>query len=329
MKRQGLLKLALLNNTPLILLVVLFIATGILEPKFFSWSNIENIFLSSSYIGVLAIGMTFVLLTGGIDLSVGSTMYMTAALTGLLISSWNTPTWLAVIIMLIVSAIIGLINGVLIAKLKLLPFLTTMAMMVLLRGIALVFTKSVLVKLPSSLSSMGSVKLLGLIPVPVVLLIIVIVAASTYLTRTAGGKQIYAVGNNAEGARLAGINQDRITIICYVVCGFLAGVSGLMAVTQYGVVNAGFGEGVEFNAIAAAVLGGVSLSGGVGRVFPGTLIGTILIQLVQIALVYLKVDLYITPIISALVIFFAVLLDSYRISIKAKIERRNICKIAE
>jgi len=329
MKRQGLLKLALLNNTPLILLVVLFIATGILEPKFFSWSNIENIFLSSSYIGVLAIGMTFVLLTGGIDLSVGSTMYMTAALTGLLISSWNTPTWLAVIIMLIVSAIIGFINGVLIAKLKLLPFLTTMAMMVLLRGIALVFTKSVLVKLPSSLSRMGSVKLLGLIPVPVVLLIIVIVAASTYLTRTAGGKQIYAVGNNAEGARLAGINQDRITIICYVVCGFLAGVSGLMAVTQYGVVNAGFGEGVEFNAIAAAVLGGVSLSGGVGRVFPGTLIGTILIQLVQIALVYLKVDLYITPIISALVIFFAVLLDSYRISIKAKIERRNICKIAE
>ncbi len=329
MKRQGLFKLTMLNNVPLILLVVLFLVTGLIEPKFFSWANIENILLSSSYIGVLAIGMTFVLLTGGIDLSVGSTMYIAASLTGLMISFWNTPIWLAICVMLAVSAAIGFFNGVIIAKLKLLPFLTTMAMMVLLRGVALVFTKSVLVKLPGALSSMGSVKLLGLIPIPVMLFAIVIVIASTYLTRTAGGKQIYAVGNNAEGARLAGIDQDRITIICYVVCGFLAGVSGLMAVTQYGVVNAGFGEGVEFNAIAAAVLGGVSLSGGVGRVFPGTLIGTILIQLVQIALVYLKVDLYITPIISALVIFLAVLLDSYRISIQTKIERRNICKIAE
>lgn len=328
MKQSGKIQITLLKNLPFIILIVLFVVTGIMEPKFFSWSNIENILLSSSYIGVLAVGMTFVLLTGGIDLSVGSTMYMTASFTGLMIAG-GIPTIVAVIIALLIAVGIGALNGIIITKLKLIPFLATMAMMTLLRGVALVFTKSILVKLPEELSGLGSVKLFEVISVPVLIFIAIIIIATLFLSKTSTGKQIYAVGNNEDYAVLAGIKKDRVKMICYIICGLLAGVSGLLAVTQYGVVNAGFGQGVEFNAIAAAVLGGISLSGGIGKVFPGTLIGTVLIQLIQVALVYLKVDLYITPIISALIILLAVMMDSYRYALQSKLERRHICKVEE
>lgn len=328
MKQNGKIQLSLLKNLPFIILIVLFLLTGILEPKFFTWSNIENILLSSSYIGVLAVGMTFVLLTGGIDLSVGSVMYMTAAFTGLMISA-GVPVWLAVVVALGIAALVGVVNGLIITKLKLIPFLATMAMMTLLRGVALVFTKSILVKLPPELSSLGSVKVFGAISAPVIIFAAIIAIAALFLSKTPTGRQIYAVGNNEDFALLAGIKKDKVKMICYVVCGLLAGISGLLAVTQYGVVNAGFGQGVEFNAIAAAVLGGISLSGGIGKVFPGTLIGTVLIQLIQVALVYLKVDLYITPIISALIILLAVVMDSYRYILQRKLERRHICKVRE
>ncbi len=326
MKTKNNLQLTLLNNVPIIIFIVFFVITGLLEPKFFSMQNVENIFKSSSHIGVLAIGMTFVLLTGGIDLSVGSTMYLSAGLVGVLTVERGFPIWLAIVLAFACSLVIGLANGILVAKLKLLPFLATMAMQVLMRGVALLVTESRPIKLPQAFSGLGSVRLFGLIPVPIALLLFFLLIAAIFLSYTAKGRQIYAVGNNEEAARLAGINKDNILLISYVLCSVFACAAGLIAVTQYGLISAAFGEGIEFNAIAAAVLGGVSLAGGVGKVFPGTLIGTLLIQMIQIALVYLKVDLYITSIISALVIFVAVFLDSFRLSILRKMERRHIFK---
>lgn len=141
---------------------------------------------------------------------------------------------------------------------------------------------------------------------------------------TTVGRQIYAVGNDIEAAKKGGIKHNSIIFWVYIISGLLASLGGIISVSQIGIINAGFGSGDEFDAIAAAVLGGTSLYGGIGSVFPGTVIGTVLIQMVQAGLVYLQVDIYIQPLISAGIIFLAVFLDSIRKTQEVKLQRRNI-----
>jgi len=138
------------------------------------------------------------------------------------------------------------------------------------------------------------------------------------------GRQIYAVGNDPEIARKSGISNQKITAVAYTLCGFLAAIGGIISVAQIGSVNPNFGEGVEFDAISAAVLGGTSLMGGVGTIFPGVIIGTLLVQMIKAGLVYMQVNLYVQPLITAMVILIAVVLDSMRSRVIAKLERRNI-----
>jgi ribose/xylose/arabinose/galactoside ABC-type transport system permease subunit len=171
------------------------------------------------------------------------------------------------------------------------------------------------------------VNVLWVIPLHVFIFGLVVLVAAVYLSFTKPGRHLYAVGNDEETAEKAGIKTKPIISISYMISGTLAALGGFVSITQLGRVNANFGSGDEFDAIAAAVLGGASLFGGVGSVFPGTVLGTVMIQMIQAGLIFTRVDLYIQPIIQAGIIFFAVFLDSQRTSQIKKLERRNIMKL--
>jgi ribose transport system permease protein len=318
------LTLALLNNTPLLLFALLFVVFGLVAPQSLHYQSIENIFKQASYVGILAVGMTFVLLTGGIDLSIGSNMYVSAVVAGLAMRHSFIGPWMALPLCLVVGATFGAMNALAVAKLKIIPFVVTLAMMVTGRGVGLMFSKSRAVNFPDSVTGLGSADLFGLIPCPIVFFAAVVFCAWVLLERTTFGRQIYAVGFNKEAARKAGIRTDRALITAYVLCGLFASLGGFISVAQLGNVNAGFGKGDEFDAIAAAVLGGVSLFGGAGKVFPGVVLGAVFIQAVSNSLVSARVDLYLHPLVAAAFIFFAVFIDSLRNTYLAKLSRRNI-----
>jgi ribose transport system permease protein len=301
-----------LRHTTVILFLILFLIFGFFSANFLHYQNLENTIKQASYIGLVAAGMTVVLLTAGIDLSVGSNMYLSATLAGVLILDYHFPIWLALLACLVVGTLFGTINAIAITKFKILPFVVTLGTMVAGRGLALLITKSQAVPFPDSVIRMGSVRIFGLIPMPIFIFVLVIGGVYLFLAYTTAGRQIYAVGHNMENAKKAGIAVERILTIPYVMCGFLAALGGFISVAQLGIINAGFGKGDEFDAIAAAVLGGTSLFGGIGNVFPGTVIGAVLIRMVNSGLVAMQVDIYLQPLISAAIIFVAVFLDSLK-----------------
>jgi len=317
----------LLQNTPIILFVIVFVLFGILSPSFLEYGSLEDIVKQASYIGIVAVGMTFVLLTAGIDLSVlsvGSNMYLSAVVAGLLIKNYSRPVGLAFTACLGVGVLFGAFNALAVTKLKIIPFVVTLGTLVAGRGIGLWLTKSVQVEFPDSVLRIGSERLFAKIPLPILVFAVVVLCATIFLKRTATGRQIYAVGNDLEAAKKAGINTDRVRATAFIICGLLAALGGFVSVAQLGTVDAGFGEQREFDAIAAAVLGGTSLFGGIGSVFPGTVMGAVLIQMVQAGLVVNQVDLYLQPLVAAAIIFLAVLLDSVRNAQLAKLRRRHI-----
>ena len=187
---------------------------------------------------------------------------------------------------------------------------------------ALLITESRAINVTKEMPFAAS-RLLGL-PLPITVFLLVVLVAFIVLNYTGPGRQIYAMGNDPEAAKKAGLNVAGLTMLTYVICGFCAALASVIALSQQGRLSASFGESVEFRAIAAAVLGGTSLFGGMGAVFPGTLIGTMLVQMISNGLVYLQVDLYLQDMISPLVIFFAVFVDAQRMSLVKRLERRNI-----
>jgi ribose/xylose/arabinose/galactoside ABC-type transport system permease subunit len=318
------LTLLLLQHSPLVLFVVIFIIFGLIEPRFLEFQTLENIIKQASYIGIVAVGMTFVLLTAGIDLSVGSNMYLSAAVACLLMQNHGTPPWLAFLICLGVGLTFGAVNALAITRLKIMPFIVTLATLVAGRGVGLMLTESHAIPLPEPVIQLSAGRLFGLIPWPIVLFAVVVVVGHFFLMRTPMGRQIYAVGFDLDVAKKAGLKTDRVLVLVYVLCGGLAALGGFISVTQLGVVNAGFGQNDEFDAIAAAVLGGASLFGGRGKVWPGTVLGALLIQMIGVGLVFIQIDLYLQPLIIALILFLAVLLDSVRTQRLKKLERRHI-----
>ncbi len=316
--------LILLQNMPLVLFILILLLFGMLSNRFLQIESLLTITKQASYIGIVAVGITFVLLTAGIDLSVGSNMYLSAIVAGVLINSYSVPVWLALIACLGVGFIFGSINAFFITRVKIIPFIVTLATMVAGRGLGLMITKSRAVSFPDSVVQIGSIQVFGFLPLPIVIFAAVVIFAHVFLKQLQIGRQIYAVGNDITAAEKAGINTVRVLASTYVVCGVLAALGGFISVAQLGIVNAGFGRGDEFDAIAAAVLGGVSLFGGIGTVFPGTVLGAILIQMVWRGLVFTQVDLYLQPLVFAGILFVAVFLDSVKNHYLAKLRRRHI-----
>lgn len=321
MKKNQRFILTILKNMPVILFVVIFVVFSLLDNRFFSYANLENIILSSSFVGIVAVGMTFVLLTGGIDLSVGAAMYIAGGTIALLLEQ-QIPLALAILAGVVAGTLLGVVNAFLISKLKIIPFMVTLGTLTAGRGLGLLITQSRNISVPTEMR-FGAVRFLGL-PIPIITFLAVILLAVVVLKFTPLGRQIYAMGNDPEAAKKAGLNTTRLTVIVYIISAFCASVGSVIALSQQGMVSANYGSGIEFRAIAAAVLGGTSLFGGSGAVFPGTLVGTLLVQMIQNGLVYLQVDLYVQDLISPMVIFFAVFVDAQRTGLLKRLERRNI-----
>ena len=267
----------------LLLLVVVF--TGLAD-GFLTLSNTLNIALQTSMIAIVAIGMSFVIFTAGIDLSVGSVMALSGALAAGVAVNFGMDTYLSIAVGLGIGLVIGAINGLLIVKGSIPPFVATLSMLAVARGLTLVYTQGrPIAGLDERFIYFGSGQVLG-IPLPVIIMIVIAVVAHIVTRYTPFGLHVYSTGGNEETTRLAGISPDRIKLAVYMISGFLAALGGILLTSRLWSAQPNAAAGWELDAIAAPVLGGSSLFGGVGSI-GGTLIGAFIIGLVETTVVFL------------------------------------------
>lgn len=294
---------------PLFGLLLIVVIISIMSPSFLTADNIFNVLRQVSISALIAFGMTFVILTGGIDLSVGSTLALTGAVAASLLAGGTDP-FIAMGVALILGLILGAINGVVIAKGKVAPFIATLATMTIYRGLTLVYTDG---KPISGLGDHLSFQMFGKgyflgIPVPVVTMLVAFFVLYFILRKTTFGRRVYAIGGNAEASRLSGINVDRTTIAVYALTGMLAAMAALILTSRLNSAQPTAGQSYELDAIAAVVLGGTSLTGGRGWIV-GTLIGALIIGVLNNGLNLIGVSSFFQQVVKGLVILFAVLID--------------------
>jgi ribose/xylose/arabinose/galactoside ABC-type transport system permease subunit len=305
---------------PAIFFTVVVAVFSLMSSRFFSLQNFTNILLQAAHLAVMAVGMTFVLLVAGVDLSVGATMYIAAVTLGLYLST--SPTWLCLLIAIAIGVAFGAVNAFFVVKLRVAPFIVTLATLFVGRGVGLYLSDTRMVLAGPAVSDFAHESLLG-VPAPVFVAAASLAVAFALLRVTPFGRSVYAIGGDREGARKVGINVEKVTFAVYCLCGAFAAIGGFISLSQAAAAPSTFGEHKEFLVIAAAVLGGTSLFGGHGGLL-GPVFGAILIQTVQNGLVMIDADPYIYPLITAAIIFIAVLVDSLRASAIARLERRRI-----
>jgi ribose/xylose/arabinose/galactoside ABC-type transport system permease subunit len=285
---------------------------GVLNPTFVSRANIVNLLQQSSAACIAAVGMVFVMLTGGIDLSIGSTIYLSSALC-VMATNAGAGLGVALVIALGAGAAVGALNGLIIARLKLVPIIVTLAMMFIIRGLTLTITE---IKMQYFMNPVGDfiarARLFGAVPLIVVTMLLVVAAGQLLLRYTAFGRHLYAIGNNTLAARKSGIRVEQRTFLVYLFCGALAGLAGLIGGAQVGGVTTSYGSGQEFLVISACVLGGVSLFGGKGRIVPGAFVGVLIVMSIENGLVMARANVYLYTVVRGIVIFFAVMVDCLR-----------------
>lgn len=305
------LRTRLLEFAPVLLLLLVGTIFTWQTPKFLEPRNLTNIVVQSASTGIVAVGMTFVLISAGVDLSVGAIMFVAAALAGKASLAWNLPWPVGLGMMLLVGLVFGAANALFIIKARVVAFIVTLAGLFIGRGLGLWITQTRAMNLGNDYLQIGTTTLLG-VPFPAWLFLAVLVLAHVVLTRTPFGRQLFALGYNVEAARKAGIPTERLLVSVYLISGVCAALAAMVSLGQLGAVSPKFGEGKEFAAIAAAVLGGTSLFGGRGSVLPGTLLGTVLIQTIENGLVVTNANPYLYPMVTSGIIFLAVLLESFR-----------------
>lgn len=295
---------------PLLGLLLLGIALTILSDRFLTVNNLLNVARQISINAIISVGMTLIILTGGIDLSVGSIVALTGSITaGLLVSGQAILP--AIFVGVLVGVLLGLFNGLLITRAEIPPFIATLGTMTAARGLTLVYTEGrPITGMEEAFRFLGGGYLAG-IPVPVILMVIIFAATYVMLKKTRLGRYIYAIGGNEEAARLSGINTKKILLSVYMLGGLLAGVSGIIMASRLNSAQPTAGISFELDAIAAVVLGGTSLSGGVGTI-GGTLIGAFIIGVLDNGLNLLNVSSFYQQIAKGLVILLAVFLDKKR-----------------
>ena len=289
--------------------LVICVIFALLSPHFFKSRNISNILVQSSILAIIAVGETIVILTGGIELSVGSVVAFTSLSSAFLISEMGWPTPAGIILALVFSGLIGLINGLVISYGRVPPFITTLGMMSVARGGALALKGGQPISgIPLDYERLATTELFGSIPIFIPYTVLIYVLGYIFLTRTRGGRYIYAIGGNRDSARLSGVKVKVYETLAYVICGLLAGVGGILLTARLDYATPIAGMGYELDVIAATVIGGTSLAGGEGFVF-GTLLGAVMIGTLRNGLTLLNVSSYYQQIIIGVVIVGAVFLD--------------------
>jgi ribose transport system permease protein len=280
-------------------------------PHFLTLDNLAIVARQVSLIAIIAIGMTFVILLGGIDLSVGSVVALASVVVGYVIVILQLPLAAGVLAGLLAGALIGILNGLLIIKTRVPPFIVTLGMMGMARGAALVITKgSTISGLPGGYLVIGQGYVSG-VPIPVVIVLVLAVIAHIFLSRTTMGRHIYFIGSNEEAAILSGINVDRVKVIIFTLCSTLAAFEAIIETARMSTAQPAAGIGYELSAIGAVIIGGASLLGGSGTIL-GTILGAALLGIITNGLILLSVSAYWQQVFSGAIIVLAVTLDTWR-----------------
>ena len=312
-----------LTIVALLILYVFFVIAG---RNFFTFDTFSLILRNSYFIGFLAIGVTFVIITGGIDLSIGSLSLFSAMVGGVMINNFQTPMWLVILIVIFTATLGGIISGVLISYFHLPPFIATLGMLMVTKGLSGIVSKSQTIYYPTITDPQyGWFRVLfnatqSNFPSGFIILLIFTIISIIVLRKTIIGRYVFALGSNEEAARLSGIKTKKWKIIAYTIAGFFCGLGGLAFAASYSSISPGAGKGYEFDAIAAVVIGGTSLSGGVGSII-GTIIGVYIMSVLKVGLPSVGVEQFFQYFTIGIVVIIAVLIDVYRIKMSDKVKK--------
>lgn len=294
--------------TLFLVLVVMGLIMSLISDVFLNKANIEAILLSLSVEGTIAVGMVILLISGGLDLSVGSTLALTGVVSGLALTVLHLPAWLAILVGLLAALGIGLVNGGLVAKLNINPFITTLGMLITARGLTLVLAKGkAVLNLPQSFTVVGQGRLFG-VQYPIYIMLFLVIVGDILMRNSRFFRQSYYIGGNEKAAGLSGINVDLVKIFNYCLVAVLAGVAGIMITARFGSSSLTVGSGVELRVITATIIGGASLSGGEGSVF-GAFLGALFMGMLANSLNLLGVDVYWQNLVTGLILIIAVVFD--------------------
>ena len=309
-------------------LVILYIFFSIFGENFFTWTTLENIIQASYYIGFMAFGVTFIIITGGIDLSLGTVMMCSALLGGYCYKVLALPMLVAILVTVLTATVFGFFNGLLIAKLKLPPFIATLGTQMMSAGLGSIITKTQAQTWPPASDPTGGwfkqvlvrTKIFGFLPVGVLWLFGFFVIAALILHKTKLGRYFFAIGSNEEAARLSGIDVDKWKIAAYSLSGFFVGMAALFYAAVYSTITPGTGQGQEMHGITGVIIGGTSMAGGSGTMV-GSLIGVFIMSTLKTGLSACGLQAPWQTFFTGAVVIGAVLLDIYRTKAASKVKR--------
>ena len=300
-----------------ILLAVVFVVFAVAAPNFLSAKNVINIVRQCSMFGIVVVGVSMVMIGGGMDLSVGSQMAVDGMLVGYMMVNSGLPIPVAIVATIVIGCVMGAINGLVAVKLHIMPIIVTLGTMLILEGVAYLITGGYpITGMPEAFTVIGQ-GYLGIIPIPVIIFAAFVIFGWVVMNKTYLSREIYALGGNREAARLAGINVDRLTIIVYTFCGFAASIAALIMVGRTNASQPGAGSSYAFDCMTAACLGGVSIAGGEGKI-SGTVVGVLILGMLDNGLVLMSVNSNWQSVIKGLILLAAVAIDCYQVVNKKK-----------
>jgi len=308
---SGEIKNLILSNGFYILCIAVIIIFTCLNSAFFTLTNLYNILISASFMIATTAGVAVVIIAGNMDLSVGSTALLSAGVM-YSVSTLGLPDIVALIAGLLAGIIIGLINGLLVSKLKFNAMVLTLGLQLGYRGIGLILIGGTQVSLPESFKNFGKIRIFGGLNLVVVICLIIMALLYIIMRRTRFGTYCYAIGCNETAAKRVGIPIDAVKTATFVISGFCAAVAGFVVVSRLGLAHSYIGKGMEFSAIEAAVIGGISLRGGKGNLLPGALFGVLLIYIINNGLSIIGASEYVYPFAQGIIVFAAMYLDALK-----------------
>lgn len=303
--------------TIIFVLVALIIIFSLISPVFLSVNNLINIFVQQSYVIIAAIGLSFIMIGGGMDLSIGYQMSMVSVMTAVAMMWWELPVIISLLIGLTIGVILGLVNGIAAVKLNVHPLIVTLGTMTIFQGISYIISQSSSIYgLPAAFKFIGQ-GYVGPVPVSVVIMVLLAITASFILNKSYFGRYIYAIGSNEESSRLAGINVRLIKVALFVLSGFFVAVSAIILTARAGSATSATGPGTEFTCMTACVLGGVSFKGGSGKIW-GVVVGVLILGVLATGMQIIGLGTYPQYVAKGIVLLLAVGIDNYQKMTKVK-----------
>lgn len=291
-----------------VVLILLFLFFSIASPSFINANNLINVVRQISMLGIASVGMTFALLVGGIDLSIGSQMSMVAVICSIMMTKGNINPCIASILCIILTSAVGFFNGIIISKIKMPPLIVTLSTMIIIEGVAFIISKGIpIFGFPQGFSILGQ-GYIGIIPIPVIIMIVILIIGAVILNKTYIGRYFYSIGGNEEASRLSGIDVDKIKCLAYTLSGLFAGIAGVILLSRTNSGQPTMGNGFEFDVLTAVVLGGVSVNGGVGKI-SNVISGILIIGVLNNGLVLMGMNTYVQSVIKGIVLLIAVAFD--------------------